>query len=59
LRHDDGRDRLLALPGVIPEGRTGNPLVNVLLFLATVFTTLAAGAELAGDGSLFQALLVA
>jgi membrane-associated protease RseP (regulator of RpoE activity) len=57
LRHDDGRDRLLALPGIIPEGRTGNPLVNVLLFLTTVFTTLAAGAELASDGGLFQALL--
>ncbi len=59
LRHASGQDRLLALPGVIPEGQVGSPLVNILLFLATVLTTLAAGAELAGDGSLYQALLAA
>jgi membrane-associated protease RseP (regulator of RpoE activity) len=57
LRHEEGRDRLLVLPGVIPEGRTGNPLINIVLFILTVLTTLAAGAELAGQSGLLQALL--
>ncbi len=57
LRHEDGRDQVLVLPGVIPQGRTGSPLVNVLLLVATVLTTLAAGAELAGREGLFAALL--
>ncbi|MDT8306607.1 MAG: site-2 protease family protein, partial [Anaerolineae bacterium] len=57
LRREEGNDQVVAIPGVIPEGRTGNPLVNVLLFVLTVLTTLAAGGELAGQGGLLQALL--
>lgn len=57
LRHDGGYDQVLVLPGVIPQGRTGSPLINVLLLIATVLTTLAAGADLAGRGRLFEALL--
>jgi membrane-associated protease RseP (regulator of RpoE activity) len=57
LRHEDSSDVVLVIHGVISEGRTGNPLVNVLLFVLTVFTTLAAGAELAGQGGLMRALV--
>lgn len=57
LRHEDSSDLVLVIHGVISEGRTGNPLVNVLLFVLTVFTTLAAGAELAGQGGLMRALV--
>lgn len=57
LRRDAGRDQVLALLGVIPTGRTGNPLVNVLLLLVTILTTLAAGAALAGREGLYLALL--
>lgn len=57
LRHEESSDLVLVIHGVISEGRTGNPLVNVLLFVLTVFTTLAAGAELAGQGGLMRALV--
>jgi membrane-associated protease RseP (regulator of RpoE activity) len=49
LRREKGEDVLLALEGVIERARTGNPLVNLLLFVMTVFTTLAAGASLSGE----------
>lgn len=57
LRRDGGSDRILALPGLIPEGRAGNPLINVLLFVVTGLTTLAAGADLANRPGFFQALM--
>jgi membrane-associated protease RseP (regulator of RpoE activity) len=57
LRRDAGGDQVLVVPGVISRGRTGSPLVNVLLFLVTVLTTLAAGSQLAGRDGFLPALL--
>lgn len=59
LRREKDHDELLAFKGVVGSGRTGNPLVNVALLLATILTTLAAGAALAGDNTFFRSLLVA
>jgi len=59
LRREKKHDELLAFKGVVEEGKTGNPLINVLLLLATVLTTLAAGAALAGDNTFFASLLTA
>lgn len=44
-----GLDLVLAMRGVVDQSRPGNPLLNLLLFLATVLTTLSAGATLAGE----------
>lgn len=49
LRRSKGDDVVVAIQGVAAEVGTGNPLVNILLFVATVLTTLAAGAGLAGE----------
>jgi membrane-associated protease RseP (regulator of RpoE activity) len=49
LRREKGEDVLLALEGIIEQARTGNPLMNLLLFVITVFTTLAAGATLSNE----------
>lgn len=49
LRYEDGQDVVMAMEGVVETAKTGNPLVNLLLLLATIGTTLAAGAELAGQ----------
>jgi membrane-associated protease RseP (regulator of RpoE activity) len=57
LRQERGNDVVLAMRGLIDEGRTGNPLINIVLFIATVITTLAAGAALAGAGDPFRMLL--
>jgi membrane-associated protease RseP (regulator of RpoE activity) len=57
LRREKDHDELLAFKGVVDKAATGNPLINVLLLLVTILTTLAAGAALAGDGSFFRALL--
>lgn len=57
LRREKEHDELLAFKGVIGEVKTGNPLVNVLLLLATILTTLAAGAALSGDNTFFRSLL--
>jgi membrane-associated protease RseP (regulator of RpoE activity) len=48
LRREKGEDFVLAMEGVV-DGKTGNPLVNLLLFLATILTTLYAGASLSGQ----------
>jgi hypothetical protein len=48
LRKEKGEDVVVALEGVIDQQRTGNPWINIALFVATVFTTLAAGAAMAG-----------
>lgn len=48
LRREQGEDVVVAMQGIITQARTGNPLINVLLFVATVVTTLSAGAQLAG-----------
>ncbi|MCI0397345.1 MAG: site-2 protease family protein [Chloroflexi bacterium] len=52
LRREKGEDVLLAMEGLISRARTGNPLVNLLLFVVTVFTTLEAGAKMAGESAL-------
>lgn len=57
LRRRNDQDVLLALKGVTGGEKTGNPLLNVLLLLVTILTTLSAGATLAGQNSLFSALL--
>jgi membrane-associated protease RseP (regulator of RpoE activity) len=56
LRREGREDVLVALEGVVEQARTGNPLVNLLLFVMTVFTTLAAGAMLS-DQDLLGAVL--
>jgi len=57
LRRKDGRDVLLALKGIVRQEGTGNPLLNVLLLLVTVLTTLSAGAGMAGREGLFTTLV--
>lgn len=56
LRRRDGQDLLLALKGIVRQEGTGNPLLNVLLLLVTVLTTLSAGAGMAGREGLFASL---
>lgn len=56
LRREKGSDVVVAVKGVIDQASTGNPLINVLLFFATIITTLAAGAALSGE-SLWTAFL--
>jgi membrane-associated protease RseP (regulator of RpoE activity) len=55
LRREKGEDIILAMEGVV-DATTGNPLVNLLLFLATIMTTLYAGAALAGQDLLAAVL---
>jgi membrane-associated protease RseP (regulator of RpoE activity) len=57
LRKEKGEEVIVALPGLAGEARNRNPLINILLFLATVFTTLAAGAILAGAGDVISLVL--
>lgn len=45
LGREAGEDILLAQEGLIEPGATGNPLLNLALLVATIFTTLAAGAQ--------------
>ena len=47
LRRQKKEDVVVAVKGVAGKSGTGNPLINIVLFLATVLTTLAAGASLA------------
>lgn len=56
LRHEKGEDIILAMEGLVDQPKTGNPLVNILLLVATVLTTLSFGAILATDRSLFEAI---
>lgn len=55
LRREGGEDVLVAMAGLARRAGTGNPLVNVALFLATIVTTLAAGAAMNGQ-NLYAAL---
>lgn len=57
LRREKEYDELRAFKGVVGHARTGNPLINVILLLATILTTLAAGAALSGDNTFFRALI--
>jgi membrane-associated protease RseP (regulator of RpoE activity) len=55
FHRERGQDVVVAVSGLTGQVRTGNPLVNVLLLLATIVTTLAAGASMRG-ADLFAAL---
>ena len=57
FRHEKGKDVILAMEGLVEQPKTGNPLINILLFVATVFTTLSAGAILVTGRSLFGSFL--
>jgi membrane-associated protease RseP (regulator of RpoE activity) len=48
LRHERGRDILVAVQGLGGKEKTGNPWVNLLLLLVTILTTLSAGAGMEG-----------
>jgi membrane-associated protease RseP (regulator of RpoE activity) len=49
LRRENGEDVVLALEGVVDRSKTGNPLINLVLVVVTIFTTLHAGAALSGE----------
>jgi membrane-associated protease RseP (regulator of RpoE activity) len=55
LRREGARDIVVAQRGLIGTARF-NPLINVLLFVATLFTTLLAGASFANPGAMLPAL---
>lgn len=57
FRHEKGEDVILAMAGLAEQPKTGNPLINILLFVATIFTTLSAGASMALGRSLFESVL--
>jgi membrane-associated protease RseP (regulator of RpoE activity) len=48
IRHEKGQDVILAVEGLVDRAQTGNPLINILLLAATIFTTLSAGAAMMG-----------
>ncbi|MDX1615973.1 MAG: site-2 protease family protein [Candidatus Promineifilaceae bacterium] len=56
LRRQHDLEMILALEGVGGGEQTGNPLINLLLLLTTILTTLHAGAVMAGN-DLFNPLL--
>jgi membrane-associated protease RseP (regulator of RpoE activity) len=55
FHRERGQDVVVAVSGLTGQVRTGNPMVNILLLLATIVTTLAAGASMRGE-DLFGAL---
>ena len=48
LQEINGEEVLFAQPQSLNRVNTGNPLINLLLFVATIFTTLSAGAAMFG-----------
>jgi len=57
FRREKGQDLILAMEGVADRPKTGNPLINIALFAATVVTTLSFGARLETGRSLFETVL--
>ena len=57
VRREGGQDVILAVEGLVDRPRTGNPLVNILLLVATILTTLSAGAAMAGYNVIGSILL--
>lgn len=57
FRRQRGEDVVLAIQGISNKARTGNPLINIVLLIATIITTLAAGAGLAGQTNVLDAFL--
>lgn len=55
LRRERGQHVVIAIEGLTGGRRTGNPLINVVLLLLTIVTTLAAGAGLS-DNNIVAAL---
>jgi membrane-associated protease RseP (regulator of RpoE activity) len=49
LRRENDEDVVVALEGVVDASKTGNPLINLLLLVVTIFTTLQAGASISGE----------
>jgi membrane-associated protease RseP (regulator of RpoE activity) len=56
LRRSDKQDVVIAVKGIIASSSTDRPTINILLFVATILTTLTAGASMAGE-ELWGALL--
>lgn len=48
FRREKDKDVIVAMEGLADRAKTGSPLVNLALLLATIFTTLAAGAAMSG-----------
>jgi membrane-associated protease RseP (regulator of RpoE activity) len=48
MRREKGQDDILDVERIVDRPKTGYPLVNILLLVATVFTTLSAGASMLG-----------
>ena len=46
LRRENGTDIVVAMMGLIDEPNRTNPLLNIILFIITIVTTLSAGAQL-------------
>jgi membrane-associated protease RseP (regulator of RpoE activity) len=49
LRRRDDQDVVVAVKGVVDNSGKSKPTINIILFVATVATTLAAGASMAGE----------
>lgn len=49
LRRRKDKDVVVAVKGVVDDSGKSKPTVNIVLFIATVLTTLAAGAGMAGE----------
>lgn len=56
FRREKSEDVVLAMEGLVDQVKTGNPLVNILLLLATILTTLSAGASLTLGYDLLEAI---
>jgi membrane-associated protease RseP (regulator of RpoE activity) len=48
IRREHGQDVVLAVDGLVDRPKTGNPLINILLLVVTILTTLTAGAAMSG-----------
>ncbi|MGD2079189.1 MAG: site-2 protease family protein [Chloroflexota bacterium] len=57
IRREDGRDVILAVEGLVDRSKDSNPLINILLLVATILTTLAAGAAMSGYSVIDSLLL--
>ncbi len=56
FRQDKGEDVILAMEGLVDQAKMGSPLVNILLLVATVLTTLSFGSQLVLGINLWEAV---
>ncbi len=56
MEHADGRDMVTAVPGIV-HAQPSNPLINLVLFLATVVTTFLTGAMSENDFNIVNGIL--